>query len=313
MKGESLIPLVAVVGPTASGKTWLGIELAKAYNGEVVSADSMQIYKGMQIATAKPTTEEIQGIPHHLMGFINPIETFSVAQYVELAHKIIADINTRGKLPIVVGGTGLYINSLLNNIVFGKETSNKKIRTELQKRLELDGTKKLLAELQEYDPQAAQRFTDGNGKRIIRAIEIYLSTGKTMTKHLEESTLVPSPYKDIRIGLTYKDRNKLYARIDKRVDIMVENGLIKEAEKYNKEHLGLTAAKAIGYKELTPYFSGEITLEKALENLKKETRHYAKRQLTWFRRDEKINWIYADEYSNTSDILSKTKTILKEN
>lgn len=294
-----LIPILAVVGPTAAGKTGLAIELAKKYNGEIISADSMQIYKGVSIATAKPTREEMQGITHHLMSFLDPTETFSVAQYVALAHQTILDIHSRGKLPILAGGTGLYIHSVLNHISFEQENTNPAVRKNLEKRLKAEGVEVLLKELAVYDAQSAERLgREVNEKRIIRAIEIYEVSGITMTQHMINSKQEPSPYHSVRIGLNCHDRANLYNRINTRVDIMCKQGLLKEAEQYRLTNLGQTAAQAIGYKELEPYFLKEKTLEECLDHLKMETRHYAKRQLTWFRKDEKINWIYIDSTDN---------------
>lgn len=317
MNIENKIPLIVVCGPTASGKTGLGIRLAQIFNGEIVSADSMQIYKGMDIATAKPTTEEMQGIVHHLMGFVEPTESYSVAEYVDVAHNVIKNIYNRGKIPILVGGTGLYINSLVNNIEFGKENSDDNIRKELNQRLIDEGADSLLKELESFDPNSAKRLGTSNHRRLIRAIEIYKTTGKTMTQFIEESKLVPTPYKDVRIGLSCENRQNLYDKINKRVDIMVESGLLAEAEQFRKNNYSTTAVKAIGYKELEPYFTGNSTLETALESLKRETRRYAKRQLTWFRRDEKINWIYTDTISDDEiinqavEIVNKSEILLK--
>lgn len=312
---QNKIPLIVVCGPTASGKTGLGIELAKKYNGEVVSADSMQIYMGMDIATAKPTPQEMKGVTHHLISYVQPTESYSVAQYVEEAHKVIKDIYNRGKTPILVGGTGLYINSLVNNIEFGKENSSDEIREQLYKKLEAQGAESLLQQLAEFDPQSAQRLGTANHRRLIRAIEIYLTTGKTMTQHIAESKLIPTPYNDVRIGLSCKDRENLYNKINLRVDLMVEQGLLEEAENFRNQAYSNTAVKAIGYKELEPYFNGSLTLAQALENLKRETRRYAKRQLTWFRRDEKINWILTDTMTkqqvlhNAVDIIDNSGVI----
>lgn len=295
LNSKNKIPLIVVCGPTASGKTGLGIKLAQHYNGEVVSADSMQIYKGMDIATAKPNDEEIQGIPHHMIDCVEPKVSYSVAEYVESARKIIEDIYLRKKTPVLVGGTGLYINAILNNIEFGQDNFDEELRKQLNNRLLTEGAELLLKELESFDPQSAERIGITNHRRLIRAIEIYKTTGKTMTQFIEESKLVPSPYNDVRIGLSCSNRQNLYNKINKRVDIMVQQGLIEEAQEFRTLSYSKTAVKAIGYKELESYFTGEITLEEALENLKRETRRYAKRQLTWFRRDEKINWIYTDQ------------------
>lgn len=296
MENKNKIPLIVVCGPTASGKTGLGIKLAQHYNGEVISADSMQIYKGMDIATAKPTDKEMQGIVHHMIDCVEPEKSYSVAEYVESARKIIADIYYfQKKIPVLVGGTGLYINSILNNIEFGKDNFDTELREQLNNRLLTEGPEVLLKELESFDPLSAKRLGTINHRRLIRAIEIYRTTGKTMTQFIEESRLLPSPYQDVRIGLNCSDRQHLYEKINKRVDIMIQQGLIDEAQKFRKFSYSKTAVKAIGYKELEPYFTGEFTLEEALENLKRETRRYAKRQITWFRRDKKINWIYTDK------------------
>lgn len=298
MESKNKIPLIVVCGPTASGKTGLGIRLAQHYDGEVVSADSMQIYKGMDIATAKPTDEEMQGVPHHMIDFLAPEVSYSVAEYAESARKIIEDIYLRKKIPILVGGTGLYINAILNNIEFGQDNYDEELRKQLNNRLLTEGAETLLKELEGFDPQSAKRLGTTNHRRLIRAIEIYKTTGKTMTQFIEESRLVPSPYDDVRIGLNCSDRQNLYNRINKRVDIMVQQGLIGEAQEFRTLSYSKTAVKAIGYKEFEPYFTGKITLEEALESLKRETRRYAKRQLTWFRRDNKINWIYTDKITS---------------
>lgn len=300
--------LIAIVGATASGKTSLSIELAKKYNGEIVSADSMQIYKGMDIATAKPTKEEMQGIPHHLIDFLSPTENFSVSEYVTLAKGAIDDITQRGKLPILCGGTGLYVRSLVENVKFSEEKTDEKLREELNERYKKEGGEILLKELAEFDEETAKTLHPNNGKRIIRAIEIYRTTGITMAQHIKNSKNEPSPYDLTAIGITYADRQKLYDRINLRVDIMMKNGLLKEAEDFYSRYNSNTASAAIGYKELKPYLDGEVTLETAVEKLKQETRHYAKRQLTWFRRDEYINWIEADK---CTDILAKACEIIE--
>ena len=214
-----------MVGPTASGKTALAVELALRTKGEVVSADSMQIYKEMDIGTAKPTLEEQKGVPHHLLDFLDISQSYSVAQYVEQARSCIQEIDSRGHLPILVGGTGLYVSSLLNHVQFVQEQTSPKVREELQKRLEREGVEALLEELRSYDPESAARLHPNNQKRILRAMEIYQTTGITMTEHIKRSRLEPSPYRHCVIGLTYKDRNILYQRINQRVDQMVRQGL----------------------------------------------------------------------------------------
>ena len=307
---DNKIDVLAVVGPTASGKTKLSVELAKALNGEIVSADSMQIYKGMDIGTAKPTFEEMQGIPHHLMGFLDSKENFSVAIYVEMAHKIIADIHSKGKLPIVTGGTGLYVDSLLNSIKFFDNTSDDSIRDKYSKLLEEKGLDYLLEKLKKIDYETYEKLLEQrNAKRIIRALEFFEVTGKTISEQNRLSKQ-DSPYNPIKIGLTCRDRQVLYDRINLRVDLMLKDGLLEEAEKVLNSDLSNTAEKAIGYKELIPYFKGESTLDECVEVLKMNTRRYAKSQLTWFRRDQEINWIYIDEHNSFKDILNKALSFI---
>lgn len=310
---ENSIKVVSIVGPTASGKTKLAVKLAKKFDGEIVSADSMQIYKGMQIATAKPTFDETEGIKHHLIDFVSPDETYSVAMFVKDASNCIADINSRGKLPFIVGGTGLYVDSLLNNISFCEEQRDEKLSLELRKIYEEQGIDALLEMLSEFDIDSANRLkTERNLKRIIRAIEFYKTTGITITEQNEKSKLEKSPYSPIKIGLNYKDRAKLYERINKRVDLMLENGLVNEAKDVLSNKLSFTSIKAIGYKELLPYFNGEKTLDECVEKLKMETRRYAKRQITWFKRDLDINWLYADEYNSIEELLADAVEIIKK-
>lgn len=282
------IKVIAVVGPTASGKTSLAVSIALAVGGEVVSADSMQIYKGMDIATAKPTTEEQRGVTHHLIDFLDPSETYSVAQYVDDAKKCIADISGRGKVPIIAGGTGLYIDSLLGGIDFSFVPDNGDIRKKLNMRAEKEGSAALLRELSEIDPETASALHENNVGRIIRALEVYYLTGETISEQKRKSREKGSDYDTLYIYIDYLDRQKLYDRIDKRVDMMLDAGLSEEAKKYISLNENTTARQAIGYKELKPYFLGELTLSEAAENLKKETRHYAKRQMTWFRRNNNM-------------------------
>ena len=299
--------MIAVVGATASGKTSLAIKIAQEYNGEIISADSMQIYKGMDIATAKATEEEKCGIPHYLMDFLSPTELFSVSEYVEMARNTINDILSRGKVPIVCGGTGLYIRSLVENIRFSPEQADENLRNHLNERYEKEGGEVLLQELAEFDPEIAKTLHPSNNKRIIRAIEIYQTTGITMSEHIRNSKNIPSPYEWTLIGITFADRQKLYDRINLRVDIMLEQGLLDETREFYRENKGKTATGAIGYKELKPYLDGEMSLEQAVENLKQVTRNYAKRQLTWFKKDTDINWIYADK---CRDIFEEADKIL---
>ena len=303
------IPIVAVVGPTASGKTALSIEIAKHFGGEIIGADSMQIYKNMSIASSAPAAEEKGDIPHHLFEFLDPSESFSVAEYVTLADKKAREITSRGKLPILVGGTGLYVDSFLGNLKFSAEENTAEIREKLEKEAENLGTAALLERLREIDPEAAAKLHENDKKRIIRALEVYSLHGITPTEMNLRSKAEPSPYKSIYIGATYKDRELLYKRIEKRVYMMVEQGLLQEAEKSYKT-LGNTAVQAIGHKEFYPYFDGEISKDEAIESLIRSTRRYAKRQLTWFRRNENINWIYMDEHENP---IKKAVEIVTEN
>ncbi len=308
---ESKIPLIAVVGPTASGKTSLAVEICKRIGAEAVSCDSMQIYKGMDIATAKPTAEEMQGIPHHLIGFLSPDEPFSVAKYCEMARNAITDINGRNKEAVLVGGTGLYYNSLVDNIEFLPEETDFEYREMLKKQASEQGAQALLDKLYEVDPEAAKQLHVNNLGRIIRALEIYHTTGKTKTMQNEQSVLNPTPFITTAICLDARDRQFLYDRINKRVDLMLEAGLLEEAKAFFDSPLGRTARQAIGYKELYPYFNGEKSLEKCIENLKMQTRRYAKRQLTWFRRDPKINFLYIDDYPSREELLNAATDIIE--
>ena len=301
--------IVVVCGPTASGKTALSVELAKRLSGEIISADSMQIYKGMDIATAKPTEQEKQGVPHYLMDFLDPHDSFSVADYVKMAHERIKDIASRGKLPIVVGGTGLYISSLIDNISFEETESDYEYRDELRTLAQEKGNGYLLRMLREIDPGTADKLHENNLNRIIRALEVYRTTGKTMSEQQRLSKLTPSPYEPCMIQLDY-DRETLYDRINRRVDIMLAEGLIDEARQFMKQSDYPTAAQAIGYKELMPYLKGESELEPCVERLKQETRKYAKRQLTWFRRDDRIHYIKADGAKSFSQIVDEAVEII---
>ena len=305
-----IIPLIVVLGPTASGKTALAVELAKRLDGEVVSADSMQIYKEMQIATAKPTYEEMQGIKHHLIDFLEPSDSFSVADYVAMAKTVIEDIYKRGKTPILCGGTGLYISSLIDNIRFDDSSPDDKLRRELNELANKKGGEYLLEMLREFDPESAEKLHPNNIPRIIRAIEIYKITGSTMSQAQANSRQC-GIYDLCLIGINYYDRHMLYDRINLRVDKMMEAGLLEEARAVLSAEGMKTSAQAIGYKELSGYFSGDKSLAECIDKLKQETRHYAKRQLTWFRRDERINWIYADTEAGFAGVLNKALEIIK--
>ena len=290
------IPVLAVVGPTASGKTALAVELAKRLGGEIVSADSMQIYKGMDIASAKPTEAEKQGIPHHMMDFLPPETPYSVAEYVKAARVCILEIHKRQKLPILVGGTGLYVDSLLTGTQFIETETDFDLRARLETEFDALGGEKMLEKLAAFDRDTAARLHPNNRKRIIRAFEVYTLTGKTMTEALAASREKPSPFTPCYIGIAYENREILYDRINRRVDIMLENGLLAEARAFFQGTPD-TAAQAIGYKELKPYLDGVLSLDEAVENLKRATRNYAKRQITWFKRNPQIHWIYADTCS----------------
>lgn len=305
------IPVIAVVGPTASGKTALAVAIAQKYNGEVVSADSMQIYKGMDIATAKPTAEEMKGIVHHLIGFVEPNEKYSVARYIEDASRVIADIHARNKVPVLCGGTGLYVDSLLNNIQFEEEPDNREMRTRLQERLKNEGAQVLLNELMQIDPEAASVLHPNNTGRIIRALEVYYLTGETATERRNRSLTQPSPYEPCYIALHFPDRDYLYERIDARVDVMLQAGLEEEARAFLAREDADTAAQAIGCKELRGWFDGTITKEEAVENLKRETRRYAKRQMTWFRRNQNIHYVNRLREDSAESIAQKAFIIIE--
>ncbi len=299
-------PVIYIVGPTASGKTGLSIALAKRFGGEIISGDSMQIYKGMHIASAAPDEAEKDNVPHHLFEFLDASEDFSVAKYTELAGKVIDDIHKKSKLPFLVGGTGLYISSLSENLDFGIDNDDKSLRLKLEEQIASQGLETMYTYLKSIDPQSAEKISPNDKKRILRAIEVYKLSGVTMTQRIAQSKNKGAKYRNLFIGLTYNDRQLLYDRINKRVDIMVEKGLLDEARSaYGK--IGGTAAQAIGHKELFPFFKGEMTLDEALEHLKMQTRRYAKRQMTWFRKNENINWIYMDE--DVDPLLTAEKLI----
>lgn len=299
---DKKIPLIAVIGPTASGKTGLAVEIAKKFGGEVVSADSMQIYSELTVGTAKPTEKEMEGVPHHLIGHKSIDEEYSVVDYVEEAKNAIADIFSRGKLPVLCGGTGLYVDSLLSNTEFSEIKSDPDVRKKLYDFAKENGNEALFEKLKEIDPETAAKTHANNLIRVVRAMEVYEVTGKTMSEHQKDSHPIPSIYDVCYIGTNFSDRDKLYARIEQRIDEMLEEGVEEEA-RFLFEHNGTcTAAQAIGYKEFYPYFRGEMSREDAISVLKKETRHYAKRQITWFRRNDKINWLFRDEFSEKKDL-----------
>lgn len=303
--------VIVILGPTASGKTKLSIELAKNINGEIVSADSMQIYKYMDIGTAKPTEEEKQGIEHYLIDEITPDEEFSVARFQQLAIKYIDDIIKREKVPIVSGGTGLYIDSLIYNIEFGDTICDWELRENLKREALEKGNEYLHNKLKEIDPEAAEKIHMNNVKRVIRAIEVYTYTQKTISMHQKESRKNPSKYRFTIFGLTM-EREKLYERINQRVDQMIEKGLVQEVKKliemgYDKSTI---AMQGIGYKEILSYLRGEISLDEAIYVLKRNTRHYAKRQFTWFNRMKDVNWINLDQNPNLQEIIKNVKDVV---
>ncbi|MCM1524718.1 MAG: tRNA (adenosine(37)-N6)-dimethylallyltransferase MiaA [Ruminococcus sp.] len=304
------IPLLVICGPTASGKTAVAVELAKIYGGEIISADSMQIYKELSVSTAKPTNAEMAGIPHHLIDFLEPDEPFSVADYVKMARECIQNVHNRGKLPIIAGGTGLYISSLVDNITFDHISSDSGLRAELERDAAEMGAAHMHKRLETLDPKAAAAIHPNNTVRVIRAVEMCMLSGRTGEDNRAESRREPSPYEACMIGLTCFDRRVLYDRINRRVDKMLEDGLADEARRVYSRYDARTAFNAIGYKELIPYINGECSLEEAADKIKRETRRYAKRQLTWFRRDARIIWIDTAENEQIDGIITNCRNIV---
>ena len=298
--------VIVICGPTASGKTALSIELAKKINGEIVSADSMQIYKDMDIGTAKPTKEEMGEIQHYLLDFVSPEERYSVAQYKQDAKKAIKEIISKGKTPIIVGGTGLYVDSLIYEIEYNDIKLDEEYRKSLEKIVEEQGLEELYKKAVEIDPEAMKKISLNDKKRIMRVLEIYHSTGKTKTEQEKESRKNPVEY-DYRVFAINWDREILYERINKRVDIMVDQGLIEEVKEIlNKYDTFPTAMQGLGYKEVVDYLNGAYTKEKMVEKIKLETRRYAKRQLTWFRKNKQTIWL-----DGTNDIQNNINIILE--
>ena len=298
--------VIVICGPTASGKTALSIELAKKINGEIVSADSMQIYKDMDIGTAKPTIEEMQGIEHYLIDFVPPDDRYSVADYKIDAKKAIKKILEKGKTPIIVGGTGLYVDSLIYEIEYPNIEFDENYRKELEEQVEKQGLDKLYEQAKIIDPQAIEKISKNDKKRILRVLEIYHATGKTKTEQEVESRKKEVEY-DYKVFALNWDREKLYERINKRVDIMIEQGLIEEVKQISKKYNKFpTAMQGLGYKEVVEYLEGNCTKEEMIEKIKKETRHYAKRQLTWFRKNSQTIWLNGqdDIQKNIDNILS---------
>lgn len=305
--------VVAVGGPTASGKTALSVALAKAFDGEIINADSMQIYKNLDVGTAKPTTQEQQGIPHHLLGFLPPETPFSVADFTAAADPLVREISAHGKLPLVVGGTGLYITSLLNGVAFAPEKLDPTIRARLQAQAEAEGGAALYAQLQAVDPDYAAQVHPNNLPRVIRALELFEATGRKMSEERVSARAAEPPYRALCLCLTCRDRAALYNRIGRRVDLMMENGVLDEARQvYDHRDSYRTAAQAIGYKEFFPYFEGTASLDDCTERLKQATRNYAKRQLTWFRRQNNAVWLYLDEENVVDHACALVRAFLQD-
>ena len=299
--------VIVVAGPTASGKTALGIEIAKAVGGEIISADSMQIYKDMSIATAAPTAEERQQVPHHLVEILERDKAFSVSDFCRLAGEACRNIAGRGCVPVIVGGTGLFIDSFVDNIKFTQAETDLALRQMLMEKSEDE----LYEELVRIDPQAAENIHKNNKSRVARALEIFYSTGSTKSLQNERSRLEESPFDVLYFVIGFHDREKLYGRINARVDLMVQNGLVEEA-KHCLESGGKTSAQAIGHKELIPYFNGGSSLEEAIEKLKQQTRRYAKRQITWFKKRKNAVWLYADDETGmVKTAADKSREFLK--
>lgn len=305
------IPVIAIVGPTASGKTDISIKIAKKFGGEIISADSMQIYKGMSIATAKPTLEEMQGVPHHLIDFLPVNQKFSVADFVSCGKRCIEEISASGALPLVVGGTGLYVDSLLQNLTFTGEKTDEVTVNRLNAEFDSLGGEEMLSRLRKIDPKTADRLHISDKRRIVRALALFECSGVTMTEQYERSKDEESPFNVLYIGINYRDREALYDRINRRVDLMFESGLLEEARQYYNLSRDTTACQAIGYKELAPYFNGSMSLDECADSLKRETRRYAKRQLTWFRRNENIHWLYPDDYDDKDELFRSAVCLLE--
>lgn len=304
--------LICICGPTASGKTALSVALAKQLHTEIISADSMQIYRGMDIGTAKPTMEERQGIPHHLLDICEPNEPFSVARYVELADAAAQDILSRDMMPIVVGGTGLYMDALIECSTFSGDETDLTVRHKYQHMAETQGNLSVHARLAMVDPESAQRLHPNNLKRVIRALEVYEQTGMTIGEFNRQHKRSTPKYTAIKIGVCPAERQTLYDRIDQRVDQMLSDGLLEETQRLlSKGELTGTAAQAIGYKELLGYLQDKDSLHSCVELLKQRSRNYAKRQLTWLKRDDSIHWIYYNRAEDFSYVLQEATEYLR--
>lgn len=305
--------IICIAGPTASGKTAFAVELAKTLNGEVVSCDSMQVYRRMDIGTAKPTMAEMQGIPHYMLSVAEPSEDFSVSRYCEMATPIIDDIIARGKTAIIAGGTGLYMDSLIRGNDFAPYPSTG-CREELESLADREGIDAVISKLRAVDPETADRLHPSDRKRIIRAMEVYLETGETITEHNRKTQLLPPRYMPLWFGLNDEDRSELYARIDRRVEIMLQDGLLEEIRGLLDSGVPekCTAMQAIGYKEFVDALSGRSSIEEAVALVQQSSRKYAKRQLTWFRRNSAINWLIRRKGETTQEILCRARQILIE-
>ena len=301
--------IICIAGPTASGKTALAVELAKELNGEVVSCDSMQIYKRMDIGTAKPTSEEMQGIPHHMIDVAEPDEDFSVSRYCKMASPIVDDIIARGKTAIIVGGTGLYMDSLIRGNTFAPFPSTGQ-REKLEAQADEMGIDYMKDWLERIDPEAAARIHDR--KRLLRALEVYLETGETITEHNRKTQLIPPKYNPLWLGLDFEPRAALYERIDLRVSIMLELGLVEEIQNLLSSGIPekCTAMQAIGYKEFVAALDGQCTIEEAADQVRQSSRRYAKRQLTWFRRNKAMNWLTRHEGEGSEEIIQKARRVI---
>lgn len=286
--------IIVIVGPTAVGKTEMSLLLAEKFGGEIISADSMQVYQGLDIGTAKATPEERRRIPHHLVDIVDYRQEYTLADFLSDCNAAVKDILSRGKIPIIAGGTGLYVTSFTNNVKLHEEQTDKAFRDELLAIAEEKGGEELKKQLRKIDPETAERLHDNDIKRLIRALEIFRVTGKTQSEMNKESTKEKSPYLFYKAGLNFFDRELLYERINSRVDKMIEHGFLDEVKGIDSSVISATAAQAIGYKQLFSVLRNEISLPDAVENIKMESRRYAKRQLTWFRRDEEIHWRFAD-------------------
>ena len=305
--------IICIAGPTASGKTALAVELAKELDGEVVSCDSMQVYKRMDIGTAKPTKEEMQGIVHHMIDVAEPEEDFSVSRYCSLASPIVDDILARGKTAIIAGGTGLYMDSLIRGNAFAPFPSTG-VREKLEAQADSDGMEAMLKWLQSIDPEAAGRLHLSDRKRVLRALEVYLETGETITEHNKKTQAVPPRYSPLWLGLDFADRGELYRRIDARVGLMLEIGLIAEIQSLLASGIPekCTAMQAIGYKEFVSALEGQCTVAQAADQVRQSSRHYAKRQLTWFRRNQSIHWLTRSPGEGGTEILEKARQIIRD-